>query len=127
MAQKDCNYYKTIREDKGSCFEAYAQLNETVSVKNDFQQCLECETGPLCSQFGYKLNYWTQIIVCLLLSSLGFFMWRNKKFKKHPYPMFAWTSLIEGAFFCSLFSNSYWCSNWLFDLYVWSFGIFPTV
>ena len=68
------------------------------------------------------------LIVSFSLASLGFFLWRNGKFVKHPYPMFAWASLVEAMFFFSMFQNVYQCSRTTFmDVRVWTFAIFRTI
>ena len=118
------------RSDNGGCY--LSSLNHTVTLENSLPckvkfitACHTCSNTNNCGILGFRLNLWAQLFVSILLAFVGFFIWRNKKFKKHPYPLIAWTSLIQSFYFNSITINSYQCFPSFFDLNVRSLRILP--
>ena len=44
----DCDKYLDVLKDKGSCYEAYDGMQESITVKNDWEACLKCEIPLMC-------------------------------------------------------------------------------
>ena len=55
------------------------------------------------------------------------FLWRNKKFRKHPYPLVAWTLIFQGGFFAAELSPLLDCYTFDDTIFVRSFGLMPAL
>ena len=103
-----------------------ANPNDACKVKF-ITKCHEYTSEINCGILGFKVDFRAQLITSIFLAFVGLFIWTNKKFQKHPYPLIAWTSIIQSFYFCSLTINSYQCVPKMFDLNVRSLRMLPTL
>ena len=63
--------------------------------------CFRCNSNSICDAYDGTVSKRSSLKTWIFYSSAGslmfagFFILLNKKFKKHPYPMIAWSCLIE--------------------------------
>ena len=123
-----CHYFLEKRIEHGGCYpEEHQWHNKTYSALDYVQKCLSCVKESECGALGFVLNNLAQYFTGSILMLVGFYMWLNKKFQKPPYPLLAWTLIMQSFFFFALCANQTPCYPGIYLLNLKSFGLLPTI
>ena len=72
-------------------------------------ECSECYIYLSCSEDLNRVFLPIRITLLMLsglaITFIGFFFLLDSRFKKHPYPLFAFTSLLQGIYYFSVDAN----------------------
>ena len=76
--------------------------------------------GPDDSKLENTLSKFSNVLVSIGLTGVGFFLWLNPRFKRSPYPLIALACLAEGMQYFLNITHFIACDFKLPHLFVWS-------
>ena len=89
LTKEFCHAMMVLRDRYGGCFAAYNWHRYNHFAAMYLNYCYGCQQLNQCPLFGFNFMDFCQFIATATLMFVGFFIWLNKKFKKHPYPLIA--------------------------------------
>ena len=127
-SSRACAYFLRARVENGGCYpEVHHWNNQTISEIRYVQKCLDCVKQSECGETGFILNNLASFVTGSILMMVGFYMWLSRKFQKPPYPLLAWTLIMQSFFFFSLCGSQTACFPWIYTLNLKSFAFLPSI